>query len=112
MASFPNQSKIIIQKSQVDKRRGYSITDKVDEDIASQTLNAGAFKLWRYCARNADGYSFWLSPKAVSSGIKKDQYYKAKQELIEVGYLVPIKEDSNIYVFRERIPELSLEENF
>lgn len=103
MASFPNQSKIIVQKSQVDKRRGYSITDKVDEEIASQTLNAGAFKLWRYCARNADGYSFWLSPKAVESEIKKDQYYKARNELEEVGYLVPMKEDSNIYIFFENL---------
>lgn len=112
MTSYPNQIKVVVEKSPIDKRRGYSTTDLVDEEVAFKVLNAGAFKLWRYCARNADGYSFWLSPKAVSSGIKKDQYYKAKQELIEVGYLVPIKEDSNIYVFRERIPELSLEENF
>lgn len=112
MAGYPNQIKIVIEKSPVDKRRGYSITDKIDEEIAFQVLNAGAFKLWRYCARNADGYSFWLSPKAVSSGMKKDQYHKAKKELIEVGYLVPVKEDSNIYIFRERIPGFSIEENF
>lgn len=103
MVSFPNQLRIVVKKSKIDKRRGYSITDKLDEEIAAQMLNAGAFKLWRYCARNADGYSFWLSPKAVEKEIKKDQYYKARNELVEKGYLTPTKEGSNIFIFKERL---------
>ena len=103
MEGYPNQLKIVVQKSPTDKKRGFNITDNIDEEIASELLNAGAFKLWRYCSRNADGYSFWLSPKAISRHMKKDQYYKAKQELIGVGYLVPIREGSNIYIFRERL---------
>ena len=74
MASYPNQIKIIVEKSPANKMRGYSITDRVDEEVASKVLNAGAFKLWRYCARNADGYNFWLSPKAVEEEMKRDQY--------------------------------------
>lgn len=107
MASYPNQIKIIVEKSPANKMRGYSITDRIDEEVASKVLNAGAFKLWRYCARNADGYNFWLSPKAVEEEMKRDQYRKARDELIAVGYLVPIKEDSNIYIFKERLRQIN-----
>lgn len=103
MTSFPNQLKVVVKKSKIDKMRGYSITDKLDEEVASQILNAGAFKLWRYCARNADGYSFWLSPKAIEKEIKKDQFYKARNELAEKGYLTQTKAGSNIFIFRERL---------
>ena len=109
MASYPNQIKIIVEKSPANKMRGYSITDRVDEEVASKVLNAGAFKLWRYWARNADGYNFWLSPKAVEEEMKRDQYRKARDELIAVGYLVPIKEDGNIYIFKERLNNNFLE---
>ena len=33
--------------------------------------------------------------------MKKTSYYKARKELLELGYLVPIKEDSNILNFFE-----------
>jgi hypothetical protein len=33
--------------------------------------------------------------------LKKDAYYKAVNKLIEVGYLTPVREGSNIYIFSE-----------
>ena len=41
--------------------------------------------------------------------MKRDQYRKARDELIAVGYLVPTKEDSNIYIFKERLNNNFLE---
>lgn len=53
-------------------------------DFIEETAAAGAFKLWRYCVR----HRVVLSPKMVEKEMKKDQYYRSRDELIEMRYLV------------------------
>ena len=68
---------------------------------AAQALDAGAFKLWCYFAKNQNSYEFALSSKEVQDtfGMKIRQYNSAVEELIEKGYLVPI--GGNRYSFNE-----------
>lgn len=55
------------------------------EETAAQLLSAGAFKLWRYCVRYKDNEDrIVLSPKIVEKEMKKDQYYRSRDELIEM----------------------------
>jgi ferredoxin len=68
---------------------------------AAQKLDAGAFKLWVYFAKNQNGYEFALSSSEVEKtfGMKIKQYNNAVKELIEKGYLVEIC--GNCYKFCE-----------
>ena len=66
-------------------------------------LKECALKLWLYFNKNQNNHSFELSQKACEAwGIKKSSYYRAIEELIEKGYLQPINEDSNVYIFHEK----------
>jgi hypothetical protein len=66
------------------------------------TLKGETLKLWLYIAKNQDNYQFELSQKALAEwGLKKDAYYAARKKLIEVGYLTPAQEGSNILIFSE-----------
>jgi len=79
-------------------------------NAAACNLDAGAFKLWIYFAKNQNDYTFELSSKAVGEtfGIKIKQYNNAITELIAKGYLVNTK--GNNYVFNE-IPVNTKEDN-
>jgi hypothetical protein len=70
---------------------------------AAINLDAGAFKLWIYFAKEQQDYEFALSSKAVKEnfGIKKTQYDNAIAQLITKGYLYPIAAGSNKYIFTE-----------
>ena len=52
---------------------------------------------------NSDGYQFALSSKVAEEmfGIQRKQYNNAVAELLRQGYLVAVKEGSNIYNFYE-----------
>lgn len=64
------------------------------EETAAQLLSAGAFKLWRYEDRVV------LSPKMVEKEMKKDQYYRSRDELIEMRYLVLVDRERGVYLLR------------
>ena len=69
-------------------------------------LKGETLKLWLYCNKNQDGYQFELSQKALQEwGLKKDAYQTAKKKLMELGYLVPASEDSNVLIFYETLSE-------
>lgn len=69
-------------------------------------LKGETLKLWLYLNKNQDNYQLELSQKACEAwGLKKDAYYTAKKKLIELGYLTPISEGSNIYIFSEKPKE-------
>ena len=73
---------------------------------AMNNLKGETLKLWLYINKNKDFYEFDLSQKACEAwGLKKDAYYTAKKKLIELGYLVPAKQGSNIYYFYESLSE-------
>lgn len=101
--SVANQSKIIINRKKVSKKTGYKTVCLKSEGQAARALDAAAFKLWCYLARNADGFTLELSQVAVDQefGIKKDVYYRVVKVLKDKGYLVPVREGSNVYNFIE-----------
>ncbi len=69
---------------------------------AMNNLKGESLKLWLYLAKNQDNYQLELSQKALLDwGLKKDAYYTARKRLIELGYLTPQREGSNIYIFSE-----------
>ena len=71
------------------------------EETAAQLLSAGAFKLWRYCVRHKDNEDrVVLSPKMVEKEMKKDQYYRSRDELIEMRYLVLVDRERGVYLLR------------
>lgn len=85
-----------------DKAHTYSLMHLDSLQEAMCNLKGETLKLWLYCNKNQDGYQFELSQKTLQNwGLKKDAYQTAKKKLIELGYLVPISEDSNILLFYE-----------
>ena len=97
----PNQKEVVVNKEKCNKENLYATINLAAMDKAAQDLDAGAFKLWTYFAKNQNGYKFALSSKAVERdfGIKIKQYNNAIKELTEKGYLVHIQGDS--YEFHE-----------
>lgn len=63
--------------------------------MIAQLLSAGAFKLWRYCVRHKDN-----EDKIVEKEMKKDQYYRSRDELIEMRYLVLVDRERGVYLLR------------
>lgn len=99
MPSVPNQFLITIKKTPVTGSTYLQI--KKDEWIAaSRVLTPSGFQLFLYLANIQNGYKDWeLSKVAVSKefGFSGKTYDRAKANLIEHGYLVPV--DSVHYDF-------------
>ena len=109
--TVPNQKIVKVQKEKCDKQNIYAAINIEALELAAQTLDAGAFKLWVYFAKNQGGYEFALSSKDVldTFGMKIKQYNNAVTELIDKGYLVRQGVSSN-YLFSE-IAVITLEDN-
>ena len=86
---YPNQKQITVIKEPVEKGNYFLMIQSDALKKAAQELDAGPFKLFIYLANNMNGYEFNLSQIAVerSFGIKKNQFYKAIEKLIDAGYL-------------------------
>lgn len=100
--TVPNQKSIIITKSPCSQNDLYAKINIAAMEHAAQTLDAGAFKLWCYFAKNQDGYQFALSSADVDKrfGMKIKQYTNAVNNLIDQNYLV-ITKGNNVYEFKE-----------
>lgn len=89
-----------------DKSHTYCLMHIDSLQAAMCNLKGETLKLWLYCNKNQDGYQFELSQKALQEwGLKKDAYQTAKKKLMELGYLVPASEDSNVLIFYETLSE-------
>lgn len=101
--AVPNQDIIKIgNREPFDKEHLYGRFHIDALQSAMNNLKGETLKLWLYLAKNQDGYQFELSQKAVAEwGLKKDAYYTARKKLMELGYLTPVREGSNIYIFSE-----------
>lgn len=101
--SYSNQKIVRIgNREKRDAQHIYSTMNIEAMQEAMMELKGETFKLWCYLNKNQEGYQFELSQKECEKwGIKKDAYYAAVKKLVELGYLVPIEEGSNIYVFFE-----------
>ena len=106
----PNQKIVEVDKEICNRQNPYAAINLAVMCKAAQELDAGAFKLWIYFAKNQKGYKFALSSKAVERdfGMKIKQYNNAVKELIDKGYLVHIQGDS--YKFHE-IAVITKEDN-
>ena len=108
--TVPNQKIIKVSKQPCDKQHYYSAINLVAMEEAAINLDAGAFKLWMYFAKNQNNYEFALSSKDAEAnfGIKIKQYNNAVAELMNKGYLVNTK--GNNYIFNEK-PVMPFEDN-
>ena len=110
MKTVPNQKVVTVNKEFCDKNHKYAAINLNAMDKAAQELDAGAFKLWCYFAKNQNNYIFALSSKDTEKnfGIKIKQYNNAIETLIEKGYLTAAS--GNTYNFNE-IAVMPLEDN-
>ena len=111
--TVPNQKVVRVSKeicNNEKKENYYARINLAAMDAAAINLDAGAFKLWVYFAKNQNGFEFALSSKAVQEtfGMKIKQYNNAVNALIEGGYLVITK--GNNYTFLEK-PVITKEDN-
>lgn len=72
----PNQKIVRIEKEPCGKGNLYAAINLKALEAAAQNLDAGAFKLWIYFAKNQNGYEFALSSKDANTtfGLGKSQY--------------------------------------
>ncbi len=101
--SVPNQKIVTIApRIPRDKEHLYSKMNIDSIKTAVTILNGSGLKLWLYCNKNIDNYTFELSQKAcLDFGIKKDSYYNGVEELIKKGYFIQEYEGSNHFCFYE-----------
>lgn len=101
MITVPNQKIVRIEKEPCGKGNLYAAINLKALEAAAQNLDAGAFKLWIYFAKNQNGYEFALSSKDANTtfGLGKSQYDTAVKKLIASGYL--INTQGNQYTFSE-----------
>ena len=101
MTTVPNQKVVKVEKEPCGKGNLYAAINLKALEAAAQNLDAGAFKLWIYFAKNQNGYEFALSSKDAKDtfGLGKSQYDTAIKKLISSGYLTNIQ--GNQYTFSE-----------
>ena len=104
--TVPNQKVVHVHRDMPDKNKkegNFLLIKKENWYAANKDLEPYGLQLYLYIAGNRDGFDFALSKEAAEqeAGIKKTSYHKYVKVLIEKGYLVPRKENSNIYDFYE-----------
>ena len=101
MTTVPNQKVVKVEKEPCGNGNLYAAINLKAMEAAAQNLDAGAFKLWIYFAKNQNGYEFALSSKDAKDtfGLGKSQYDTAIKKLISSGYLTNIQ--GNQYIFSE-----------
>ena len=99
--TVPNQKVVHVNRQKCDKN--FLQIKKENWYAANKDLEPYGLQLYLYIAGNRDGFDFALSQEAAEreAGIKKTSYHKYVNLMVEKGYLVPRKENSNIYDFYE-----------
>lgn len=110
MITYPNQK--VVQVKSVphngrDKSQPYGCINIEASNKAARVLKPNAYRMYVRIVLNQDGHEFALSPKAMREdiGISQTGYEAAVKNLIDAGYLVQIRSESNRYVFYENPPE-------
>ena len=104
--TMPNQKVVHVHRDMPDKNKkegNFLLIKKENWYAANKDLEPYGLQLYLYIAGNRDGFDFALSQEAAEreAGIKKTSYHKYVNLMIEKGYLVPRKENSNVYDFYE-----------
>ena len=99
--TVPNQKVVHVNRQKCDKN--FLQISKDNWYAANKDLEPYGLQLYLYIAGNREGFDFALSQEAAEreAGIKKTSYHKYVNLMIEKGYLVPRKENSNIFDFYE-----------
>ena len=99
--TVPNQKVVHVNRQKCDKN--FLQISKDNWYGANKDLGPYGLQLYLYIAGNRDGFDFALSQEAAErdAGITKTTFHKYVKVLIEKGYLVPRKENSNVYDFYE-----------
>ena len=104
--TVPNQKVVHVHRDMPDKNKkegNFLLIKKENWYAANKDLEPYGLQLYLYIAGNREGFDFALSQEAAEreAGIKKTSYHKYVNLMIEKGYLVPRKENSNIFDFYE-----------
>ena len=99
--TVPNQKVVHVNRQKCDKN--FLQISKENWYAVNKDLGPYGLQLYLYIAGNRDGFDFALSQEAAErdAGITKTTFHKYVKVLIEKGYLVPRKENSNIFDFYE-----------
>ena len=102
--SNSNQRSIVVHKEVTNNESIENYYAKINLNalkMAMSSLTPKAFELWIYLSKNKDKYFMWLSKVDFLnwSNVKSTSYYKAFDELKELGYLV--ERENNMYDFYE-----------
>lgn len=102
---YPNQKAVRIIKENSSAANPYSIFNRAALDTALKVLKPNGFRLWAYLNANQTNYEMGLSMEAVkkATGMCKNTYYLAIEDLVKNGYLVKaeLKENLQGYLFIE-----------
>lgn len=103
MAKFANQRTIIIKRDTDKTTRNYFKVSNNSLYEAMSRLDAKGFVLWTYLASNANGYQLDLSSAdfCKKSGLSDSSYRRAFKDLQDLGYLKPLKENEQLFLFSE-----------
>ena len=99
--TVPHQKVVHVNRQKCDKN--FLQISKENWYAVNKDLGPYGLQLYLYIAGNMDGFNLALSQEAAEqeAGIKKTTYHSYVKTLIAKGYLVPRKENSNIYDFYE-----------
>lgn len=103
--TVPNQRVITIHKENCDSNNKYTTNNLSALDEAAYRLQSkGGFKLYMYLAKNQNKYNFALSSTdfCLWSGLGIAAYRSAFNELVDNGYLILKKYNSNTYTFYDK----------
>lgn len=103
MKTVPNQRTIKTNKEPCNKNNLYTQINLKALQQAMNTLKPTTFEMWLYMAKNQNNYPFALSKVDCLQwcNFSESTYSTAFKELVNTGYLIQSKEDSNHYDFYE-----------
>ena len=112
MANYSNQLRIDLtnlEKVTHKKDDGNRFIQPINfkyEAAAMRNLNGNAFKIWRYLLRWYGKDYFYFSPAAIRKelGLGENGATTARKELEKKGYLMPVKDKENVYIFTPVLP--------
>lgn len=101
--SYPNQRKIKVKRYSERVQKDFFKISNRNLQIAMYNLKGNTFKLYCYLADNKNGYEMDLYPCDFQkiANVSYDTYKRSFNELLEQGFLLRHKSDSNIFMFVE-----------
>ena len=111
--TVPHQRVIEVNKEPTDKQHLYTANNLAAIDEAAASLQSiGGFKLYIYLAKNQNKYTFALSSADFMewSGLGKQAYSTAFDDLVNQGYLIQDKKQRNKYSFFDKAQPIDKEE--